>query len=242
MLTESVALVTGSTKGIGKAIAKILSNAGMVVVIHSKESREEGEQLVKDLPNAIYLSADIRDQNQCQQLIDKIKEQCHRLDILVNNAGISKRIPAGDMAAVSIDHFQDILNTNVIAPWFLSRYAMPYLKQSPNGAIINISSVAGIRAIGSSIPYSVSKAALNHLSRHLAKIAAPEVTVNTIAPGFVTTERTVQWHDIEQQFTENSLLQRAATPEEIANMVLQVIKSRFMTGEILIADGGIAIV
>ena len=162
-MTAPVALVTGSTSGIGEGIARYFAEKGMRVVVNSRTSAAAGEALAGALPEATYLQGDVADPDQATRLIERSVERYGRLDVLVNNAGISRVVEHTDLAGASPALWRELLDVNLIGPWVLTTAAVPYLEASPNGAIINITSHAGVRPKGASIPYAASKAALNHV-------------------------------------------------------------------------------
>jgi len=239
-LEEKVAIITGSSSGIGKCIAQALADEGVKVIINSSTSVAQGQQVATELPNAYYIQANVADEKQCQDLINATLQKWGRIDILINNAAVKSvnRIPHHDLDAATTELFLKMFNTNVMGAWYLSRAALPSLKASGVGHIINISSIAGLRATGSSIPYAVSKAALNHLTLLLANTLGPEIRVNAVAPGFTTTPRTEQWIDAQDFYAEKSTLKRSGKPEEIAAAVLGIIKANHITGQVITVDGG----
>ena len=238
MFQHKTAIITGSTRGIGLAIAKALSALGCQIVITSRQSTTAGTTAAQQLPKAIYVQADLTKDKDCQRLIDSTIKQFGQLDIIVNNAAFSVRIPHHDIAAISATLFKKILDHNVVSAWRLCQCALPFLQASPDASILMISSVAGIRPIGSSIAYAVSKAALNHLTLLLAKTLAPGIRVNAIAPGFIETERTQDWHDIKQQMLDKTPLKRSGKPQEIADLACALLHNCLITGSIVVADGG----
>ncbi len=239
-LKNKVAIVTGSSSGIGKCIAEMLSKAGATVIINSATSVAEGEKLASELPSSFYIQANVADEKQCQDLIDATLKKFGRIDILINNAAAKSvnRIPHGDLAAATDELFYKMFNTNVMSAWYLSRAATPALKANGLGHIVNISSIAGLKATGSSIPYAVSKAALNHLTLLLANTLGPEVRVNAVAPGFTLTPRTQKWHEAQKKYAEQSALKRSGKAEEIAEAVIGIIQANHITGQIITVDGG----
>lgn len=235
---KKVAIVTGSTSGIGHAIAQRLSDAGMSVMINSAHSVEAGKAFAESLPNAEYVQADIQFEDQCQHLIARTIENWGQLDILVNNAGISKRIPHRDLDANDDATFQTMWDVNFMGTWYLCRAAMPHLQESNPGHILNISSIAGTRATGSSIPYAVSKAAVNHLTKLLANQFSEQVCINAIAPGLINTPRTESWQDVQDYFIQRTALGKAGSPDDIAELALGVLRSGYLTGQVIECDGG----
>ena len=236
-----VAIVTGSSSGIGAATAQQLSAEGASVVVNSSSSVEAGEKLASELESASYLQADIADESQCLGLVEATLERWGRLDILVNNAGATSVIPHADLDAVTDEIFRRILDVNVLGTWYLTRAALPHLKASPDGAVVNVTSIAGVRELGSSIPYAVSKAALNHLTRLLAKVSGP-VRINAVAPGLVATPWTEDWEAQHAAVGQVAPLRRSASADDIADAILGVLKSRYMTGEVIVVDGGLTLV
>ena len=238
-MTAPVALVTGSTSGIGEGIARHLAQKGMRVIINSRASVAQGEALAATLPDAVYLQADLADPDQATQLIDRSLEHYGQLDVLVNNAGISRVIDHADLARATPAVWRELLDVNLVGPWVLTTAAVPSLEASPNGTIINITSHAGVRPKGASIPYAVSKAALNHVTRLLAIALAPKIRVNAIAPGLVDTPLTAEWTTVREYWNDNAPMQRAASPADVANLAWSLIDNRYITGEVVVLDGGL---
>ena len=188
-----VAIVTGSSSGIGEATARRLADLGANVVVNSATSVDAGTALAAELgTTSMYVQADISDQAQGQALVERTVERFGRLDILVNNAGWTTVVPHGDLDALTDDIFRKTFDVNVFGTWWLTKAAMPHLRQSPDGNVVMVTSMAGIRPVGSSIAYAMTKAALNHLTRLLAKSCGP-VRVNAVAPGLVATPWTADW-------------------------------------------------
>jgi NAD(P)-dependent dehydrogenase (short-subunit alcohol dehydrogenase family) len=242
-----VALVTGSTSGIGMAIARRLSYDGYAVVLHSRSSAEAGEALARELAQesgkAVYIQADLADDAQRVRLIRESIALWGRLDVLVNNAGISRVIPHDDLAAATPEVWHELHEVNVVAPFRLVTEARAALREAAShgkpGCVVNVSSHAGVRPKGASIPYAASKAALNHVTRLLALSLAPEIRVNAVAPGLVDTPLTADWTGAQQLWKDRSPMRRAATPDDIAQAVAMLVASDYLTGEILLADGGL---
>jgi ketoreductase RED2 len=166
-------------------------------------------------------------------------ERHGRLDILVNNAGTTAVIPHTDFAAASPDVWRRIFGVNVIGTWQVTVAALPHLRRSGQGAIVNVSSLAGTRAVGSSIPYAASKAALSHMTVLLANVLGPEIRVNAVAPGLVDTEWTADWDAVRTFVKAQAPLQRSGQPEDIAEVILFLVGARHVTGEVVLIDGGL---
>ncbi|MEO8604082.1 MAG: SDR family oxidoreductase [bacterium] len=240
-LNGQVAIVTGSSSGIGEATARRLAAAGAAVVINSSSSVEAGAAIARSLPKAIYVQGSVADEAAGKRLIAAALEHFGRLDILINNAGTTQLIPHGDLDAVTDEIFHRILDVNLLGTWYLTRAALPHLKDSPAGVVVNVTSVAGLRPTGSSIPYAVSKAAINHLTVLLARVAGP-VRINAVAPGLVATPWTKDWAGLHALVAQNAPLGRSATAEDVADTIYGVVTSKYMTGEIVVVDGGLSLV
>jgi NAD(P)-dependent dehydrogenase (short-subunit alcohol dehydrogenase family) len=231
-----VALVTGSSSGIGAAVARLLAEQGAMVVVNSRSSTDQGEQVATEVGGS-YEQADVADPLQARRLIDAVMQRHARLDILVNNAGTTKVIPHHDLESATPEIWAHIYATNVIAPFVLSTEARPHLAQH-KGVIVNVGSLAGIRPTGSSIPYAASKAALHHQTRLLANVLAPDIRVNAVAPGLVDTPWTADWDLPRQFYKSHSPMGRPATAEDVAHLVLAQVTSELVTGEIWVVDSG----
>lgn len=238
-IQDKVAIVTGSTSGIGEAIARTLSQEGAKVVINSRVSVDKGKGLAEEL-NGLYCQADIGVAADCERLIKTAMEHYGRLDFLINNAGAVGRLPNSNLVDFSNEIFTNMLTTNVVGTWCVTHHAIPYLKQSNDGVIINITSIAGIDpgAVTSSIPYAICKAALNHMTKLLAKELGREIRVNAIAPGLIKTPRTEGFKAANDKFTERTPLKRPGEPEDIAQIAVALIKSNYINGEVVVVDGG----
>ncbi|MGA1723276.1 MAG: SDR family NAD(P)-dependent oxidoreductase, partial [Ilumatobacteraceae bacterium] len=164
-LSGSVAIVTGSSSGIGEAVARRLGDLGATVVVNSSNSVEAGEAVAASIPGAIYLQADISDREQARSLVDQTVERFGRLDLLVNNAGWTTVVPHDDLDALTDEIFEKTFSVNVFGTWWLTKHAMSHLRKSPDGHVVNITSIAGVRPVGSSVAYSMSKAALNQMTQ-----------------------------------------------------------------------------
>lgn len=240
---QRVALVTGSTSGIGAAIARRLSKDGYAVVLHSRSSVDVGMAMARELSMAAYVQADLAVEADRLRLVQEAVAQWGRLDVVVNNAGISCVLPHADLAAATPDIWHELHEVNVIAPFRIIAHAEAALRASAASGspacVVNVSSHAGVRPKGASIPYAATKAALNHVTRLLAVSLAPDIRVNAVAPGLVDTPLTADWTQAQQLWRERAPMRRAASPEDIAQAVSMLIESSYLTGEILMSDGGL---
>jgi ketoreductase RED2 len=232
-------LVTGSSSGIGAATARRFATSGATVVINSSKSVGAGKALAAELPGASYVQADVADQEQARRLVDEVMARHGGLDVLVNNAGVTEVISHADLDAASPEVWRRIFDVNVIGTWQVSVAAVPHLRSSGRGQILNVSSVAGERPTGSSIPYACSKAALSHMTRLLANSLGPAIRVNAVAPGLVDTPWTADWDLVREFVKAQAPLQRSATPEDVAEILLGLARSAYVTGEVVLVDGGL---
>jgi ketoreductase RED2 len=239
-MSPHVALVTGSSSGIGEAIARAFAGIGAGVVVNSARSVDEGEAVAASLPDACYVQGDITDPDAPARMVEAALARWGRIDTLVNNAGVTALIPHQDLEAASVDVWRRIFEVNVFGTWSMSLAALPALRQT-RGSVINVASVAGLRPTGSSIPYAASKAALNHLTVLLAKVVGPEVRVNAVAPGLIDTPWTADWDLVRQAVQEAAPLKRTGQPGDVAEVVLSLARFSYVTGQIVAIDGGLTI-
>jgi len=235
-----VALITGSTSGIGEAVARRLVADGYRVVISSVTSVDAGAKLVAELGDDVahYVQGDIAVEDDTRRLVSETIARFGQLDVLVNNAGTTQVIPHGNLDAATPEVFRRLFDVNVVGTWQLTVAAMPHLREA-RGCVVNVSSLAGVRPTGSSIPYAVSKAALNHLTRLLANVVGPEVRVNAVAPGLVDTPWTADWTDVRAAVHAMTPRQASAQPDDVAEVVLTQVRARYVTGDVWVVDGGL---
>ena len=242
MADSPVALVTGSTSGIGAEVVRRLVAQGTRVVINSVKSVDAGHAMANELGDAAhYVQGDISVDADVARLVEETIAHFGRLDVLVNNAGTTVRIPHHDLEAATPEVFRRIYDVNVVGTWALTVAAMPHLRASGAGCVVNVASLAGVRPTGSSIPYAASKAALNHVTRLLANVVGPEVRVNAVAPGLVDTPWTEDWDDIRAGVQARAPLKRSAVPGDVAEVVLALIASTYVTGQVWVVDGGLSL-
>jgi NAD(P)-dependent dehydrogenase (short-subunit alcohol dehydrogenase family) len=239
-MSTRVALVTGSSSGIGAQVARRLAAEGLHVVVNSRSSVAEGEAVAAEVGGS-YLQADVSDEAQARGLVERVLAEQGRLDVLVNNAGTTEVIPHGDLAAATPQVWRRLYDVNVIAPFVLVTAAEAALREA-HGCVVNVSSLAGERPLGSSIPYAASKAALSHTTRLLAKALGPDVRVNAVAPGLVDTPWTADWDEVRAAVTQGAPLRRSATPDDVAEVVLGLVRAAYVTGEVVVVDGGLNLI
>lgn len=236
-LDGRVAIVTGSSSGIGEATARALAAAGASVVVNSASSIDAGTAVAESLPtDSIYVQGDISDEAQDKAIVAETLRRFGRLDVLVNNAGWTTRVDHRDHEALTDDILFRTFEVNVYGTWWMTRAALPALRES-SGCIVNVTSIAGLRPIGSSIAYGMAKAALNSLTEDLARYCGP-VRVNAVAPGLVDTPWTADWEDLHAGMALINPLGRSATPEDCAHAVMACVTNSYMNGAIVKVDGG----
>lgn len=237
MSDSPVAVVTGATGGIGRALARAFDDRGYRLLIHGFNTLEAGEALESDFGDARYLDADLSVPEGAALLAKKTRENFGRIDVLVNNAGVGIPLEHRNVEGVTPEFFQRMLSVNLLGPWYVTQACASDLREA-HGSVINMSSMAASTVSGSSIPYAVSKAGLEHLTRLLAVAMGPEVRVNALAPGLVDTERTMTWTGLREEVIESSPMQRSGTPEDVALACLSLVSSSYTTGVVLPVDGG----
>jgi ketoreductase RED2 len=238
--SDKVVLVTGSTSGIGEATARLFAQRGAHIVLNSSRSVEAGEKLASELPSATYVQGRVAGDGDAEGIVSAAIERFGRLDVLVNNAATTRVIDHRDLKAASPEVWREIFEVNVLGTWAMCVAAMDHLRAT-SGAIVNITSYAGIRPNGSSIPYATSKAALNHVTVLLAKVVGPHVRVNAVAPGLIDTPWTKDW-ELQRNFVSGvAPLKRTGQPGDVAQVVVATAASAYMTGQVVVVDGGLSI-
>ncbi len=243
------AVVTGGGTGVGRATALELARLGCSVLINYSRSKEDAENTVAELialgVKAIAQQGDVAEDAACRRMIETTVREFGRLDILVNNAGTTSFIRHADLDGVKSDDWNRILSVNLIGPFQCARAARDALLASGDGEIVNVSSVAGLAGTGSSIPYCASKAALNNLTVTLARVFAPKVRVNAIAPGFISTRWLKEglgdaaYETAKKRTEENVLLHKVCTPEDVAAAIVNLITGPdLITGQLIAIEGG----
>ena len=246
-----VAVVTGSATGMGRSTALMLAELGCNVVVNYTRSEQEARDTAAEVKarggEALLVRADVSSDAECRAMVQQAVDRWGRLDVLVNNAATTYFVPHRDLDALTEEMWDRIWDVNVKGAFFMSRAAADPMRATGQGAIVNISSTAGVRAGGSSIPYAASKAALNNLTVSLARVLAPEIRVNCVAPGFIDTRWLAQGYGerfdtMREAQKQNTPLRDAGRPEHMAQVVVSVITGMdWVTGQTIIADGGATI-
>jgi NAD(P)-dependent dehydrogenase (short-subunit alcohol dehydrogenase family) len=235
-LAGRVAVVTGSAKRLGRAVALRLAEEGADVVIHYRSSTSEARSAVAEVEKlgrrGYAVAADLTSVTDIKRLFDETAKQFGRLDILVNSA--ANFLPAS-IVSTTEEIWDASLDTNLKAPFFCAQAAAPLLRRT-KGTIINFADTGGLLGWPGYIAHSVSKAGVVMLTKVLAKALAPDVRVNAIAPGTITMPGDPpEW---EADFIKLAPLHRTGAPSDIADAVLFLVRSEFVTGQVLVVDGG----
>jgi len=236
-LAGRVALVTGAGKRLGRAVALRLASEGADVAVHYGKSEAEAREVVREIEKtgrrAAAFSAELTDAAAIQKLVQSVASRFARLDILVNCAANFLETKFGETNEATWDASMD---TNLKAPFFCAQAAAPHLAKSGRGVIINFADIGGLLGWTEFLPHSISKAGVIMLTRILAKELGPAVRVNAIAPGTITMPGDPpEW---QQDFIRRAPLKRTGRPEEIADAVMYLITAEFVTGQVLVVDGG----
>lgn len=241
-MSQKVALVTGSATGIGRATAIRLAKEGLAVAVNYSRSETEAHETLAEVKRynvpAIVCKANVGDEADVRAMIERVQSELGGLDVLVNNAGTTHFIEHTNLDALTDAVWQEIFQVNLLGTFYCCRAAMPLL-QERSGSIVNVTSVAGLSGLGSSIPYAASKAATNALTKSLARAFAPKVRVNAVAPGPVET----RWLAAHQAHIDNYLklvpMKRAAQPDDIADAIFFLaLGTSLTTGQVVVVDGG----
>ncbi len=243
---DKVVLVTGSSRGMGAALAKAITAQGGLVVINAASSIETGTALAASLPGAIFIQADCSDPDQCKQLVAKTISHYNRLDHLVLNHGINKVVDHKDLDSLDDEFIQKVFQVNTMALLYLTKAAMPHLKRAQaeygDASILVNSSVAGLRPVGSSIAYAMTKAAANHFVKLIAKSHGP-VRCNAVAPGLIETELAADLVTHLKGWVESvQPIPRIGQPDDVSEVMMSLLNLRHVTGQVVAVDGGSTLV
>ena len=244
-----VVIVTGSATGVGAASAKLLASKGCNVVINYTKSEDEARETQAACEalgvETLLCKADVSVDADCRRMADEAIAKWGRIDGLINNAGTTHFVQHSNLEGLTAEDFHRIYAVNVIGPYQMTRAVAAQMKTQGNGAVVNVSSIAGVMGVGSSIAYTASKGALNTMTLSLARALGPEIRVNTICPGFITG----RWlrggmgddaYEAAKAAQErNTPLRKAGTPEDMAQAAVWFIEGAdLITGEILLVDAG----
>lgn len=245
---RKVAIVTGSGTGVGAATALGLSRCGYDVLINYSKSEREAKQTETQCREAaadtLLAQGDIALDGDCRRIVQAAVSRWGRLDALVNNAGVSTFGGSASWDALDVAAFRRILGVNVVGTFQMVRACVPHLKPA-HGAIVNVSSVAGALGIGSSIPYIASKGGINAMTLHLARELSPEIRVNAVCPGLITTRWFVDgigqeaYEGLVGYYEKSTPLGQPCSAEDVAEAIVWLIDgARTVTGELILLDAG----
>jgi len=248
-LNNKVAIVTGSSSGVGAATARLLASKGCNVVINYSSSREAAQKVAQDCQQfgveTLVCQADVSNDEACQSMVAQAMSQWGRIDILVNNAGTTKFVPHEQLGGLDKDDFFSIYGVNVVGPYQMLRACESALRASGDAAVVNVSSIAGVRAIGSSVAYAASKGALLNMTKSLARVMGPEIRINAVCPGFIQGEWLEQgigaenYEKIKSSLEASAPLKKTCTGESVAESIVSFIEGHsIVTGQYIILDGG----
>jgi 3-oxoacyl-[acyl-carrier protein] reductase len=247
-VTGKVALITGGATGLGRATSLALARLGCSIAVnHITDTKQEATQTVAELAaigiRALAVEADVRNSDACRVMVAAVAKELGRLDILVNCAGVTRFIPHGDLDEVKDEDWDFILGVNLKGTFHCARACRGPMDVN-GGVVINVASIAGLTGAGSSIPYAVSKAGVINLTKALARVLAPKIRVNAVAPGFIEgrwmREGLGDRYPLSRDsFASASALGRVCQPEDVADAIISLITgSDMVTGHTLICDGG----
>jgi 3-oxoacyl-[acyl-carrier protein] reductase len=247
--TRKVAIVTGSSSGVGAATARALSARGWCVTINYSRSAAAAEQVAAECRKLggeiLLVQANVADDADCRRLVQETLDQWGRLDALVNNAGTTKFCDHANLAGLDKQDFLDIYAVNTVGPYQMTRAAEEALRANGKGAIVNVASIAGLAGVGSSIAYAASKGALITMGKSLARVLGPEIRINTVCPGFIQGEWLREGMGSDVYDARKAAIERmaplrlTATAEQVAEGILFFIDGpSITTGETLVLDGG----
>lgn len=249
-LQDKVAIVTGSSSGVGAATAKLLASKGCKVVINYN-SNADGAAKVADAcidagGDSLICQGNVAEDRDCRAMVSAAIQKWGRLDILVNNAGTTKFVEHNDLAGLSSDDFQRIYSVNVIGAYQMIRAAEPHMSAlAEGGVVVNVASTAGVTGIGSSVAYAASKGAMVTMTLSLARALGPALRINAVCPGFIEGDWLLEglgeekYEKLLDFNRRNAPLGKTATPESVADGILYFITGpQIVTGETMILDGG----
>lgn len=241
------AIVTGGGTGIGAATVRALAARGVRCVVNYASSRDKAEALVAELGNgSVAVRADVAEDSDCRALAKAALDAFGRIDFLVNNAGKTKFAPHEDMEALSAEDFVDLYRLNTVGAFQMIRACTPAMRAGPASAIVNVASVAGVFGMGSSVAYAASKGAMISMTKSLARVLAPAIRVNAVAPGYVGTgwyedKMTPEAFDaLNRRIAASVPMALATMAEDVAAPIVHLLDPamRSVTGEVMLVDAG----
>lgn len=248
-LKNCACIVTGSATGVGAATVKLLASKGANVVINYSKSETEARQTDAACRalgvDTLLVQGDVAQDADCRRLAQAALDRWGRIDALVNNAGTTKFADHRDLEALTAEDFQRVYAVNVIGAYQMVRACAPAMKRQGRGVVVNVSSIAGVIGMGSSIAYAASKAALNNMTLTLARALGPEIRINAVCPGFIDGRWLREglgdevYETVRKRYRENAPLASTAQPEDIAETIVWLIEGAgLVTGETLMVDAG----
>ncbi len=243
-LQGAVAIVTGGTGGLGRRICRALAGEGASVAVCYTQRRAEAEAVAEEVGRqegrAIAAAVDIARPESVQALVDRVMREYGRIDVLINDAAYNKWIPFAQLPELRLEDWTKILSVNLTGPFVCTRAVAPVMKAQGRGRIVNVSSIAGLSPMGSSIAYAVSKAGLIHLTRCMAVALAPGVLVNCVAPGYMEGTRMSEnlAPEYQEKAKQGALLRRGADKDDVARLVVEFCRTDSVTGQTVVIDAG----
>ena len=249
-LKDKVSLITGASRGIGKAVALTFAKEGSDIIVNYAKSKDKAEEAVNEITKmrrrAVALQADVASRNEVFGMVGEAIKEFGKIDVLVNNAGIIRRTTS--ILEASKDEWEEVLGVNLLGTYYCMQAVTPHMIKRRYGKIINVSSIAGIgTTVGGQVAYAPSKAAVIILTKKLAYELGPHnINVNAIAPGLIKTEilsvgrSEGELKKLLEEKTNLTALRRVGEPQDIANVALFLAsdESSFITGQVMVADGG----
>jgi 3-oxoacyl-[acyl-carrier protein] reductase len=245
---KATALVTGAATGIGRSAAIALAKHGYDVVVNYSRSEEAAKSTAREAQAAgartVAYRCDVSDDASVRAMLGATEKEFGRLDVLINNAGTTVDVEPKNFDEMTVEAWNRVFAVNVLGLFLVTRAAVPLLRKSPNGCIVNTCSIAGLRPSAQPLPYAASKAAVANLTKTLANALGPQIRVNAVAPGWIEGEwmkRTLagNYEGLMARRAKYTPLKRCCTEEDVADSMLSLIlHNRFVTGEIIIVDGG----
>ena len=239
LLDGKVVLITGSSRGIGAATARLAKSYGAKVILHGKENSDHLKKLARSL-NAQSISCDVTDEREVRTAVQQMINKEGRIDVLVNCAGVTNSKPFLEFTA---EEWLEVFKINVLGTVNFCKIVIPFMQKANYGRVVNIASIRAYEITSGRAAYSVSKAGIVNLTSTLAKEFAPIIAVNAVSPGFTETDMSKTWNEKIWAQAKTALLGRIAQPDEIAEAILFLAsdKASFITGQTLLVDGGYSI-